>query len=270
MTDAFYEPLEGGRFRSTNWTVGPWDPGLQHGSPPAALLGRVLERLAPRPGVRIARFAMDFLGPIPVEELTIDAEVLRPGSRIELVTATARSKARPILRASAWRIAAEAGRSPIVAEPGQVPKLPPAQPQIFFPGIARFPYGEALEWRFVDGGFERLGPATVWARPRIPLLPGEDTSALGRLLLMVDSANGISAELPIAEWTFVPVELTVVVERYPRGEWTGMSARTTVGADGIGHTTARLFDEEGFLGHSVQTLYVAPSAAAAKAKAKQS
>lgn len=265
MNDAFFfEPLADGGFRSTQSTVGPWDPRLQHGSPPAALLGRALERLAPRPGARIARFAMDFLGPIPVEDLFVDAEVLRPGSKIELLSATARTRTRPVLRATAWRLSTEEGRSPVVAEPGRVPPLPPDQPQIFFPGVAHFPYAEALEWRFVEGAFDRSGPATVWARPRISLLPGEDTSALGRLLLMVDSANGISAELPVLEWTFVPVELTVVIERHPRGEWTGMSARTTIGADGIGHTTARLFDAEGFLGHSLQTLYVAPSAAAGK------
>ena len=33
--DAFYDALDGGRFFSTRATVGPWNPSLQHGGPPA-------------------------------------------------------------------------------------------------------------------------------------------------------------------------------------------------------------------------------------------
>src|SRR5262249_50298119 len=35
---SFYEPLAPDAYRSTAATVGPWDAGLQHGGPPAALL----------------------------------------------------------------------------------------------------------------------------------------------------------------------------------------------------------------------------------------
>jgi hypothetical protein len=98
----------------------------------------------------------------------------------------------------------------------------------------------------------------VWARPRLPLIEGEPLSPLCRLLVMVDSANGISAELPPSKYTFVPVELTVAVQRHPRTEWVGMRARTTIEPDGIGLTRADLYDEEGYLGAAIQTLYVAP------------
>jgi acyl-CoA thioesterase len=76
---------------------------------------------------------------------------------------------------------------------------------------------------------------------------------------MVDSANGISGELSPAQFTFVPVELTVSVLRHPRTEWVGMSARTTIDGDGIGHTRAELFDEAGYLGTALQTLFVSPA-----------
>jgi hypothetical protein len=91
----------------------------------------------------------------------------------------------------------------------------------------------------------------------MPLIDGEETSPLCRLLLMVDSANGISAELPPSRYTFVPIHLSVSVERHPRTEWVGMRARTTLAPDGIGLARADLFDEIGFLGTAVQTLFVA-------------
>ena len=114
-----------------------------------------------------------------------------------------------------------------------------------------------MAWRFVQGGFRQPGPATVWARPRIPLLPDQTPSPLERLLLIVDSANGVSWELAITRYTFVPVSLTVDLTRTPIGEWTGMTARTSFAGDGVGTARANLFDSSGELGEALQALFVA-------------
>lgn len=76
-------------------------------------------------------------------------------------------------------------------------------------------------------------------------------------MLMVDSANGISAALDPLAFMFVPVELTVHVRRAPATEWVGMRAETLIEPDGIGQTRAELFDESGYLGMATQTLFVA-------------
>jgi hypothetical protein len=166
------------------------------------------------------------------------------------------------MEATAWRVAVAPGRAPAI--PLHAPPLPPpvpppsSTPPLLFTDVPAFGYGRSLEWRFVEGAFDTPGPATVWSRPLLPLVPGEAISPLGRLLVMVDSANGISAELPPSRYTFVPVNLTVSVERHPRTEWVAMSARTTIDTDGIGLTRADLYDEQGWLGLAVQTLFVAP------------
>lgn len=49
MAEAFYVP-EGEWFASQEITRGPWDSGAQHPGPPAALLGREIERCEPRAG----------------------------------------------------------------------------------------------------------------------------------------------------------------------------------------------------------------------------
>jgi hypothetical protein len=72
-------------------------------------------------------------------------------------------------------------------------------PASSFPGVGPFPYADALEWRFVTGSFEELGPATVWTRCRIPVLRGVALTGLQRVLVMVDAANGISASLLATE-----------------------------------------------------------------------
>lgn len=255
----FYEDKGDGRFVARAETAGPWDPRHQHGSPPAALLARAIERAFPRDDARLAHLAFDFHGPIPIGELTVTTEVLRPGAKIERTRATMSFDGRAVLEASAWRIAAGAGRATTkqATDVTPMPKVPAAQAPVPFVDVAPFGYAESLEWRFVEGSFAELGPAAVWTRPRVPIVDGEEPSALGRLLLMVDSANGISAELSPTANVFVPVDLTVSVERHPRTDWVGMRARTTIAEDGVGITRADLFDEEGFLGVAVQTLFVA-------------
>ncbi len=55
---------------------------------------------------------------------------------------------------------------------------------------------------------------------------------------------------------FVPPELTVHILRPPTGEWICLDARTLIQSEGIGLTTADLFDERGFVGKSGQTLLI--------------
>jgi hypothetical protein len=258
-SSAFYVPLGESRFRATDATVGPWSPDLQHGSPPAALIARALEHTLPRSDARVGRIAFDFFGPVAVGEVSLEVAVERPGSRIELSRVRLSVGDRIAMQATAWRIVTQPGRVPVVPPPAMdLPALPEEQRMGLFDSVPRFGYGDALEWRFTEGAFDTLGPATAWARPRLPLVEGEALSPLVRLLLFVDSANGISAELHPARYTFVPVELTVAIHRYPRTEWTGMRARTTIEGDGVGLVRADLFDEDGPLGTALQTLYVAP------------
>src|SRR6185436_6236788 len=113
----FYDPAPpppeatGQFFRSNRATIGPWDPGLQHGGPPAALLALHLEALAASKQARIARLSYDFLSPVPVADLAVATEVIRPGARIQLSSAVLRTADRSVLRATAWHVTAEPGRS---------------------------------------------------------------------------------------------------------------------------------------------------------------
>jgi len=253
---AFYLRQGDDTFVPTPATVGPWDPALQHGGPPAALLGRTIERLGGRSDVRVSHFSLDFLGALRLAPMTVQAEVARPGKRIELATATAMVGGRLALRAAAWRLAVGAGRSPRVGLDDAPPPMPHHDSPELFEGVPTFGYGESLEWRFASGGFRVRGPATVWTRMRIPLVLGEVPSPLVRLLTMVDSANGVSWEVDFSTYLFVPVNLTVAITRSPEGEWVGMHAITALASDGVGTTRARLFDARGYVGEALQSLFV--------------
>ncbi len=231
---------------------------LQHGSPPTALVARALSERHPRPDMRIARVAADFLGPIPRDMVTVRTRVLRPGKRIEMLEGALESGGRDVVVVRVWRIATQAGGSipDGVSAHDAVPARPPEQPQRNAFGLSAWGYGDAIEWRFLYGGIGELGPAAVWSRVKIPLVAGEPLQPLDRLLLVVDSANGISGELPFRNWLFVPPSLSLALLRYPEGDWTYMEARTEISTDGLGLTNARYADARGYLGAGTQALFV--------------
>jgi hypothetical protein len=255
---AFFHQTSENSYEPTNATVGPWSPELQHGGPPSALLTHALRTYPMTEDFKIARITIEILGPIPITPCQIRVEKIRGGRQIELLRAEYLSGGKAVMLAQAWRLKAESGITEAVTDSFELPDFPGPQEQRFFTGLGNFPYGDAMEWRFTEGGFDRLGPATVWARPRIPLIEGLVMDGLETLILMIDSANGISAELDIFKWTFVPVDMTVGLLRHPIGPWVGMSAQTTMEHEGIGQTTTTAFDSTGKVGQSIHTLFIRP------------
>jgi hypothetical protein len=257
LPTALYEPVDGG-YRATALTIGPWDPGLQHAGPPAALLAREVEAAGGIAGGQAVRLAYDILGPVPVGPVTVSARVLRPGRRVELVEARLTAgDDRPLMRLTAWRVrtrAAEGTPEPAVPLPGPEQSRPET-PDFFTTDVA---YHRALEWRFVHGSFNAPGPAAAWTRALCTLVEGEPMSPLQHLLVMTDAASGISAVLDWQRATFANVDLTVALVRPPAGEWLGVDAATTIGSAGAGQCFAELHDATGRIGRSAQALFVAP------------
>jgi acyl-CoA thioesterase superfamily protein len=104
VADCFYLPAGDDTWLATQHTTGPWDARAQHGGPPSALLGRAVQRFAPRDDMIVARFTCDILGAIPVGEIRVQARLARPGRSVELLAATASADGREVARATAWRV----------------------------------------------------------------------------------------------------------------------------------------------------------------------
>ena len=259
--ESYYQPLENGRFSSSSATSGPWSPSAQHGGPPAALLGRALENLAEDVPRVIGRFTMDLLGPVPVADLTVTASVLRPGRTVSLRQAElSDGSGRVVARAQGW--AFPEGEWPDGSGPGGFGEPPDHGPSDGrheeLPVTWLRGYLDAVEWRWIEGAVTRPGPAVVWMRPLLPLVPGEEMSPLQRLLTCVDSASGASAALDPAEWNFLNTDLTVHVVRPPVGEWVCLRAETTLSTGAVGLAASEVYDELGLVARSAQALLVTP------------
>ncbi len=265
LPSALYVPTAEG-FTATALTIGPWDPGLQHAGPPAALLAREAERASGIAGGQTVRLNYDIFGPVPVGPVRIATTIVRPGRRVELVEAVLDAgDGRPLMRLSAWRMRTRTEGLPVAVE-GAAPEAPhpaPAAVRDSPRGEAGFfssdvAYHKALEWRFATGGFNSPGPAAAWTRPECTLVEGEPITPLQHLLVMTDAASGISAVLDWSSATFANVDLSVSLQRPPRGEWLGMDATTVLGDTGAAQCSAVLFDEDGAIGRSTQSLFVEP------------
>jgi hypothetical protein len=268
LPEAYYLPGKDagdGEYLPTRATESPWSPDAQHGGPPTALLAHVIRTRQHADGMRVARITVEFLGAIPRVPLTVESAVLRDGRRIRLVEASLLADGKPVALARAWQIATSSGRAGL-NEPGipaeglssePAPPLPDAQPQRFFSEFSHWGYGESIEWRWVRGSYDSAGEAVVWARPTIPLVAGQPMHPLERVLVVADSANGVSSALSPREWLFIPPGVNVTVHRYPDGEWVYLAATSTLAADGLGSTLGILGDPSGPLGSVVQPLLVA-------------
>jgi len=91
----------------------------------------------------------------------------------------------------------------------------------------------------------------------VPLVGGEKPSALQRLASAADFANGIATELPWSDFVFINPDLTIYIEREPRGEWICLDARMRVTDGGGAVSEAVLYDLDGRVGRALQSLYVA-------------
>ena len=115
-------------------------------------------------------------------------------------------------------------------------------------------YLETVTWRRQPEAGETGN--VVWLSPLVPLVDSEPTTDLQRLAMVVDSANGAGAALDPEEFMFMNTDTAVHLHRLPVGEDFALRARGSIGPDGIGVTTAELFDRQGFIGTSAQTLLV--------------
>lgn len=258
MTEAIFE-RDGELFVPTDLARGPWSPQAQHGGPPAALLAHALETFEGGETMLVSRMTLELLRPVPIAPLRLQVAAVRPGRKVQLISASLFSGETEVARAVGLRI-----RNTELSVPAELIEADvPARPESGSSGIPpwaaladyRAFHSHGVEHRFVGGSFAQAGPATDWIRLRVPLVAGEATSPLSRVAAASDFGNGISWVLNRSDgYSFINPDLTIYLYRQPVGEWICLEAQTHVGSQGVGLAESALYDEHGVIGRALQSL----------------
>ena len=115
-------------------------------------------------------------------------------------------------------------------------------------------FWSATEVRIATGDWERAGPGSAWLRLHVPVVAGEEPTAIERVVAAADFASGVGNPVRMANAGTINAELTVHVHRPAVGEWIGLDARAWAHGEGGGLSEAVLHDRDGPVGRSVQAL----------------
>ena len=262
LPQALYELDDSGsdaqRAVPSELTRGPWDPGAQHGGPPSALLARGIERHENDGSMLVTRVSVELLRPVPLSPLVVRTRMERPGRRVQLVVASLFSDATEVARATGLRMRRGKVELPTLPSDGLHPPPPPESGAQQGPTRPEVTFGShGVEHRFVRGGFGTPGTGTDWIRLTRPLVRGEATSPLCRVVAAADFGNGISSVLPSGEgYMYINADLGVYLHREPVGDWFCLDSRSHISSLGVGLAESRLWDVQGPIGRSLQSLLV--------------
>ncbi len=250
--------VDGKQVHVSGHAAGPWDPGMQHGGAPSALVAWAAEAIPTAQPMQIARITVDLMRPVPVAPLTIATEVVRDGRKIQLCAVSLFADGVEVVRASVLKVRKlavvlppdiEAEKPLDVAGPDQSRKEFGGDSNSFLGGVTL---------RAAHGGFLALGPSAIWFRAERPIVEGAPVSQAMRAALAADCSNGVSSVLDFQKWIFINADLTIHMAREPVGDWILLNGEMTLGPDGGGIAVSRLADTRGYFGRAVQSLVVEP------------
>lgn len=249
--------IDGSRATATPFAAGPWDPTMQHGGAPSALVARAAELFPSARPMRVARMTVDLLRPVPVAALDIETEVVREGRKIQLLQIRLLADGRECARASVLKLREEALDLPPHEGFRTLDLAPPPEDDPRSDGFGpTHGFGSGMSARIARGEWGQPGPAAVWFRAERRIVQGEETTPLMRAALTADFSNGVSSVLDFNQWTYINGDLTVSFARQPVGTWMLLDAETWVGDSGGALACARLADRDGYFGRAVQSVLV--------------
>lgn len=239
-----------GAFVPTGLATGPWDKRMQSGVVINALVAHAVEQTPSLVPMVTSRLVTDILKPAWMAPVTPQVEVIREGTRLQLLQIELLQNDVPIVRASALRVRiAECPATPFpvhAVAPEGLPSL----------NRRRSAMNAISETRLETGGLDVIGPGLVWSRMRGEIEPGTPISPFVHTAMAADMGSGTSSYVDWHDWTYANVDISLHLTRMPQGEWVRVAAVTESAGNGLAVVDTRLADEHGEFGHAHQTLFL--------------
>lgn len=219
----------------------PWGDDMLHGRLLGGLAARALEAEQGAAGWRAARLTVDLFRPAAMAPVEVDVRPVRTGRRIKVVDALMRCDGHEVARATAVFLAESEEPPGGIWRPRAEPWPDPESIDPPGPGAAD---DECWWLRVVRGGFGTGEQTRVWTRETGRLVDDEPVSPFVRAALSGDLA------CPLANSSdrglhYINADYTMLIGRYPTGEWIGLEVAQQIDADGISMGSATLVDRNG-------------------------
>lgn len=242
--------LVNGAYVPTILAVGPWDKRLQNGVAINALVAHVVEQTPCLVPMVTCRLMTDILKPTRMAPVTARVDILREGTKLQLLQVELLQEEVTVVRGSALRV--RIGESPETPAPVH-PVAPEGLPPLNRRGSIM---ASISETRLEYGGVHEIGPGLVWSRISGDIVPGVPISPFVHAAMAADYGSGTSSYVSWREWSYPNVDISLHLARMPRGEWIRVQAITESAGNGIAVVDTRLADEHGEFGHAHQTLFM--------------
>ncbi len=249
----------------TQFAAGPWHPNSLHGSVMMGIMARAAERYPSDRPRQVARLTVDMMRAAPMAPFTIETRVVRAGKSIDVLELSWQAEGEEYVRGSAMRIRTDDFPVGDPYRPQVETPQPPAKPitDRFFdwPGADQPGYHHTIDVAF--NWFH--GNPIMWFRSCVPLVDGEPLSPLQRMALSSDWTYSIpNIDLRIREnkstqdYDFAAInpDTTLNISRLMQGEWFGILTRINYQDHGMGVVSGEMFDTQGALGFSSQSVLI--------------
>lgn len=246
-------------FEPTPQAAGPWHSDLLFGGVPAAIAVHEVERLVGDSHWLAARITTDLVRPAPRALLSVDARVIREGSRIVVAEASVNAADGVVSRSSLLLVRDGAGSTsePLAAFDRDTPADHEPTPMPL-PHASIFDVMEMRAGRLQDAN------QRGWVRLNASLVEGEPLSALARTAVVADLAAGMTNTQGEVV-SFINADLSLYLERVPAGDWLRIDVETRRHEGSVVVAGAALSDEDGPAGRTMMTSVRAAEAVSVRA-----
>lgn len=238
----FYFESTATGFAPTALARGPWAEDMMHGRLLGGLAARSVERRFDTTW-RVARLTVDLFRPAAMDEVTVSLEPVREGRKVQVIDAQLGCGGHVVGRVTAVLL-------PVAEDPSG---------RIWRPAPAAWPDPDSMSvsdditgssevdgwlFRVVDGGMGTGERTRVWTNDTVQLVAGEPISPLVRAAVSGDIACPLANSSDQGLF-FINADYTMLIGRYPVGDWIGLEVAQQMGADGIAIASATMVDRDG-------------------------
>ncbi len=242
MTDSYFQITAEG-FLPEFRAHGPWAEDMLHGRLLGGLAARALEAEFGGRGWRAARLTVDLFRPAAMAPVQITTATVRDGRKVKVADAIATCEGHEVARVTGLFLTE--GHEP----PGEI--WQPARsewpdPETLPPPADDTGAAEDDGWLFrtVEGGMGTGKLTRVWTNDTIALVDGEVISPLVRAAVSGDIACPL-ANSGTEGIHYINADYTMLIARYPVGDWVGLEVSEQMAAGGIAIASATMVDEQG-------------------------